>query len=382
MVANDAMGDRIDIEVTGNENRYGSTMDVRHGSEYFEGLGGDNAWFAMPNDPDNKWLMIYTDPYVLRLQSDGRPTSSETIFRAKLIVIDKIGDGFTTSSRLNLLSLDLDASRHYTAYIHYDNTYAANGSNYYISVNIRDVNEFRNYVELPGIVNCPSGVVFGTVDINPQFNRLVSSNVGGGTNGFEGNIILAYDTSTNITLAANPDNYLSQYILTRTDNTGIVSVVTNILPDQTVTTTNIAINNIKGRNAIFAVYSPRTTLNGIPHPWLTAHGIANKEDSVETNNVDGDAFNNLQEYLADTNPTNKDSSLTITNIASISEGILVNWTGGSLVTQYLERCYDLSTNLPAWSPFFTNNPPTTTQTNILDTGNTNGQVYYRIRVVR
>jgi hypothetical protein len=59
-----------------------------------------------------------------------------------------------------------------------------------------------------------------------------------------------------------------------------------------------------------------TTIHGIPYTWLTGYGIANTNNSVETENPDGDSLNNLQEYIAGTDPTNRNScfSLAITNL--------------------------------------------------------------------
>jgi hypothetical protein len=67
-----------------------------------------------------------------------------------------------------------------------------------------------------------------------------------------------------------------------------------------------------------------TTLNGIPYSWLAGYGIANTADSVETENPDGDAFNNLEEYLADTDPTNPDSFLKIETDPDTESGITIS----------------------------------------------------------
>jgi hypothetical protein len=77
-------------------------------------------------------------------------------------------------------------------------------------------------------------------------------------------------------------------------------------------------------NSQFSSYEVQTgststaaTVHGIPYSWLGSYGIANTNDSVETENPDGDGLNNLQEYIAGTDPTNRDScfSVSITNMA-------------------------------------------------------------------
>jgi hypothetical protein len=77
-------------------------------------------------------------------------------------------------------------------------------------------------------------------------------------------------------------------------------------------------------NSVFSSYGTvagagaiATTVHGIPLSWLASYGITNTADSVETNNPDGDSLNNLQEYIAGTDPTNPNScfSVVITNVA-------------------------------------------------------------------
>jgi hypothetical protein len=74
--------------------------------------------------------------------------------------------------------------------------------------------------------------------------------------------------------------------------------------------------------SIYASFTPKVTTNGIPHTWLTQYGITNKTDSVETQNNDGDSMNNLEEYIADTNPTNKNSRFVIGLTASGNQIVL------------------------------------------------------------
>lgn len=65
-----------------------------------------------------------------------------------------------------------------------------------------------------------------------------------------------------------------------------------------------------------------STTNGIPYSWLTQYGITNKTDSVETNDADVDGVNNLDEYIADTNPTNANSRFAVGLTASGNQIVL------------------------------------------------------------
>ena len=285
MTPNEGKSDSLQIKNLGdNISTFGSNYYPKHeeGAQEGESYDGyDSDWDGFPDNPNNKWLKTYTDPYSFTLQTDSRPTNSESIFQIKLLVIDKIGDNVTSTNRLKFTFMDEDTTRHYTASIHCDPTYTPGNANFDKKVNIRDVilND-AGYVNLPGIVNCPSGTVYGTCDLNPQFNRVFSSSASGGTNNPEGNQIFDYDSSTNVVLNANNGNYVDYYVLTRTDNTGCVSVVTNDIAGQTVTSTNVSMDNIKGSNSIHAVYASImrvVTINsayGTPNPPVGTTNVA------------------------------------------------------------------------------------------------------------
>lgn len=51
----------------------------------------------------------------------------------------------------------------------------------------------------------------------------------------------------------------------------------------------------------------RYATDGVPDNWQVQHFGTDNPDGVGTNNPDGDAFNNAQEYIADTDPTNRAS---------------------------------------------------------------------------
>jgi formylglycine-generating enzyme required for sulfatase activity len=120
-------------------------------------------------------------------------------------------------------------------------------------------------------------------------------------------------------------------------------------------------------NSLFSSYqiqpgsmSNAATIHGIPYSWLGSYGITNTNDSVETENPDGDSLNNLQEYIAGTDPTNRNSCfyVSITN----SAGQVIVRVPSVQATDGKTRYYDieLRTNLMfgSWQPVpgYTNIP--------------------------
>jgi hypothetical protein len=95
-----------------------------------------------------------------------------------------------------------------------------------------------------------------------------------------------------------------------------------------------------------------TTSHGIPFSWLSSYGITNTSDSVETENPDGDSLNNLQEYIAGTDPTNRNSCFLvgITNVVGqiIVRVPSVQASGGKTRYYNIEQRTNLL--LGSWQP--------------------------------
>lgn len=238
----------------------GSTINLDKFSNSQE-LQDDNdiSWEDFLNEfppLDNNWLKVSTQPYGVALQTDGRSLESETIYSSNLSAITDALSLTVTNKIRFLLPDGEDSTRHYTAKIHCNTNYTPNNDSFDKTVNIREViaND-SGIVNLPGIVNCPDGTVYGTVDVSPAFNKLVSTSTTGGTNNPIGEQILNYGTNKTVALNANPGYYVDYYVLARTDNTGSVNVVTNNFIGTDVTSTNIPIDNLKGSNSIYAVYA-------------------------------------------------------------------------------------------------------------------------------
>lgn len=76
-------------------------------------------------------------------------------------------------------------------------------------------------------------------------------------------------------------------------------------------------DNIVADGAISAAFDADLAAQGTPHWWLASFGWTNNFDTAETNNSDSDAFNNGQEYIADTDPTNPASFFSITAVSNL-----------------------------------------------------------------
>ncbi|HLX95173.1 MAG TPA: hypothetical protein VKU37_05460 [Verrucomicrobiae bacterium] len=122
--------------------------------------------------------------------------------------------------------------------------------------------------------------------------------------------------------------------------------------------------------------------DGIPNWWKQQYGFDPLDPTVAGADPDHDGMNNLQEYLAGTNPTNAASRLAITSLVFTNSNVRVNWSavGG--------RSYVVQTNVVLGNSFADASPVITvpgtngTVTNYLDPGvATNSQThFYRIRL--
>ena len=122
--------------------------------------------------------------------------------------------------------------------------------------------------------------------------------------------------------------------------------------------------------------------DGIPNWWKQQYGLDPFDPNLAGEDSDHDGMNNLQEYLAGTNPTNAASCLKITSLTPTNGNIRVSWlaVGG--------RSYVLQTNSIMGSSFADASPviniPGTGQvvTNYLDSGNAPGSRtrFYRVRL--
>jgi hypothetical protein len=111
------------------------------------------------------------------------------------------------------------------------------------------------------------------------------------------------------------------------------------------------------------------------------HTYLGSSSAPDSGDPDGDGFNNLAEFTADTNPTNAASHLRITGINFVPAGIAFQWQGGTLATQYLQCAFALGA-ADTWTDVFTNLPPTASPSGFTNPPPTNATQFYRLRALR
>jgi hypothetical protein len=133
---------------------------------------------------------------------------------------------------------------------------------------------------------------------------------------------------------------------------------------------------------VTVVSPPDSNSNGLPDAWESLYGVSNPFDDP-----DGDGMNNLQEYLANTNPTNAASALKATNAVSTNSSFAFTWptvggvryriqsSVGGLTTNFIDVIRPLDTEMDP-SPVGTPSSQTFT-----DSNPTNSSKFYRVKVV-
>ena len=117
--------------------------------------------------------------------------------------------------------------------------------------------------------------------------------------------------------------------------------------------------------------------------WRWEHfgsGATNEALAGDAADPDSDGMNNRMEFLADTDPLSSNSTLRITGMQALPDGVRIGWQGGSQAWQYVECRQSLGT-AGQWSALFTNRPVTAAVTNIV-TAFTNPVQFFRIKADR
>jgi hypothetical protein len=129
--------------------------------------------------------------------------------------------------------------------------------------------------------------------------------------------------------------------------------------------------------------------SGLPDVWkqrivaaCTNGTIASIHDVKPEDDFDGDGVCNGDEYVADTDPTDPDSFLAITDIAGDGSGVHIDWQGGVWANQHLESTDDLTAGPSAWRCIRTNTPPTSVTGSATDNRPAQGRMFYRIKADR
>lgn len=98
--------------------------------------------------------------------------------------------------------------------------------------------------------------------------------------------------------------------------------------------------------------------DGMPAWWLTAAGLTG-DDRDPNADPDHDGAVNKAEWMADTSPTNSESSLRIISLAKNEASFHLTWRGGREARQIVE-VLEGSLSTGVWQPVATNLPPTET----------------------
>jgi subtilisin family serine protease len=120
--------------------------------------------------------------------------------------------------------------------------------------------------------------------------------------------------------------------------------------------------------------------NGLPDWWEQLY-FGHLTGTDPNADPDGDGFNNLQEYIADTNPTNSNSCLRILSTQVTSNGVSLTWSGGAQASQRPQWASSIG-GINAWTSLVTNQPPTPLTNTYVDVLRTNGTGFYRIEAER
>ena len=131
----------------------------------------------------------------------------------------------------------------------------------------------------------------------------------------------------------------------------------------------------------FVHSSVDTDNDTMPDRWE----IDNELDALiddQTGDPDFDGMNNGGEYVADTDPHDGESVLSVIGIDEQAGGIRLDWKGGQDAWQFLECRSDLVSTTDQWTAIFAVPPPTPLTNAIIDLGATNRTLFYRIRAER
>ena len=233
-------------------------------------------------------------------------------------------------------------------------------------------------VRTPGMLVGASAGNAGTVEL-PGGSTSVFSNMTVG---------LVACTSTGIVNVAGGSLYVTN------GGTAMLEVRggTLTLSAGTVIADNLIVTNACGRlvhtggTLVYSqlVLDPNLSAVGddIANGWKQQYGLDPFDPNLGSKDADGDGMNNLQEYLAGTDPTNSVSAFRVTSITRLGNDVRVTWSTGSGKTNALQI-----TGGPGFTTnfvdLFTVTNTVGSGTNYLDIGGATNMParFYRVRLV-
>jgi hypothetical protein len=128
-----------------------------------------------------------------------------------------------------------------------------------------------------------------------------------------------------------------------------------------------------------------TNFSAVGDGWKQQYGLDPFGPNLANEDPDGDGMNNMQEYLAGTDPTNSASAFRITDIAQEGDDMRVTWTMGSGKTNALQvtASDESGAYTNNFTDIFTITNTVGNVTNYLDIGATTNAPsrFYRVRLV-
>jgi uncharacterized repeat protein (TIGR01451 family) len=197
-----------------------------------------------------------------------------------------------------------------------------------------------------------------------------------------------------------PDSQKARvFYLTVSGTTGTLHGIniSNFSERGTVTVTNVlggatslirwGLDGLAFRTSANQLFLIRTTLaddvddDGMADTWETANfGSTNAATGHAGDDPDHDGMNNLAEFIAGTSPNDSNSVLRITSSSRQTNGVLLNWKGGTNMNHFVQRTQSLN-GAPVWQDIYTNPPSAVSTNSFLDTSASNNSAnFYRIRV--
>ena len=130
-------------------------------------------------------------------------------------------------------------------------------------------------------------------------------------------------------------------------------------------------------------YTVSVDMSSTPLPTITltlmdtdSDGTPNLEDADD----DGDGMPDDDEGAAGTDPLDAGSLLKILTLSQSGATVMVQWMGGTIATQFVEKATAITSGVP-WRSIFTNLPPTVITNSFVDSDTgINSRVFYRISV--
>ncbi|HZJ13949.1 MAG TPA: right-handed parallel beta-helix repeat-containing protein [Chthoniobacteraceae bacterium] len=132
----------------------------------------------------------------------------------------------------------------------------------------------------------------------------------------------------------------------------------------------------------FLLATADSNADGIPDGWTQSHGLNPTDPGVANGNPDGDPFNTLHEWLADTDPTNPQSWFRIESFSLGPPTVSIRFQSSAARRYTLFSTTDLAAQPVVWTPVpgQTNVPGTGGLDTLTDSSFASPREFYRVGV--